>query len=69
MKKVDKLTKTCREIDRQNVSGHMPENSEISEYSPLRNFEIYLERLHPQCNRLWQFPVNVGSKADTNMHR
>jgi hypothetical protein len=62
MKKVDKLTKTCREID-------MPENSEISEYSPLRNFEIYLERLHPQCNRLWQFPVNVGSKADTNMHR
>ena len=74
MRKVDKLTKTCREIDRLNVSGRMPENSEMPEYSPVRNFETYLERLHPQCNRLWQFPTNDGSKAhimaaDTNLPR
>jgi hypothetical protein len=29
MKKVDKLTKTHREMDRENVSGHMPEDSEM----------------------------------------
>jgi hypothetical protein len=33
MKKVDKLTKTHREMDRENVSGHMPEHSEMPEDS------------------------------------
>ena len=33
MKKVDKLAKTHREIDKENVSGHMAENSEIPEDS------------------------------------
>jgi len=52
----------------------MPEDSEMPEYCPVRNFETYLEKLHPQCNRLWQFPMNVGSKAqimaaDTNLPR
>jgi hypothetical protein len=74
MKKVDQLTKTRREIDTDNVSGHMSENSEMSEYSPVRHFETYLEKRHPQCNRLCQFPMNIGSKAhimadDTNLPR
>jgi hypothetical protein len=55
MKKEDKLTKTRGETDRKNVSGHKPENSEMPEYSTVRNFEIYLEKLLPQRNRLWQF--------------
>ena len=44
----------------------------MPEYCPVRNFDTYLEKLHPQCNRLCQFPMNVGSKvqiiaADTNL--
>ena len=74
MKKVDKITKAHREMDRENVSGQMTEDSEMPEYCPVRNFEIYLEKRHPQCNRLWQFPMNAGSKAqikavDTNLPR
>jgi hypothetical protein len=74
MKNVDKLTKTHREMDRENVSGHMMDDSEMPEYYPVRNFETYLKKLHPQCNRLWQFPMNVGSivqimVADTNLPR
>ena len=43
MKKVDKLTKTHREMNRENVSGQMTEDSEMPEYCPVRNFEIYLK--------------------------
>jgi hypothetical protein len=42
MQNVDKLTKTHREMDKENVSGHMPEDSEMSEYCPVRNFETCL---------------------------
>ena len=74
MKKVDELTKNRREMGRENISGHMPEDREMLEYCPVRNCETYLQKLHPQCNRLWQFPMNVGSKvqilaADTNLPR
>jgi hypothetical protein len=41
MKKVDELTKNRREMDRENISGHMPEDREMPEYCPVRNFEIY----------------------------
>jgi hypothetical protein len=37
MKKEDKLTKTHREMDREKCSGHMPEDSEMPEYCPVRN--------------------------------
>jgi hypothetical protein len=56
MEKVDELTKNRREMDRENISGHMPEDREMPEYCPVRNFGTYLQKLHPQCNRLWQFP-------------
>ena len=56
MKKVDELTKNRREMERENISGHMPEDREMPEYCPVRNFETYLQKLHPPCNRLWQFP-------------
>jgi hypothetical protein len=32
MKKVDELTKNRREMDRENISGHMPEDREMPEY-------------------------------------
>ena len=34
----------------------MPEDREMPEYCPVRNGETYLQKLHPQCNRLWKFP-------------
>ena len=64
MKKVDELTKNRRELDRENISGHMPEDREMPEYCPVRNFETYLQKLHPQCNRLWQFPTDSFNISD-----
>jgi hypothetical protein len=32
MKKVDELTKNRREMDRKNISGHMPKDREMPEY-------------------------------------
>jgi hypothetical protein len=45
----DELTKNRMEMDRENISGHMPEDREMPEYCPVRNFETYLQKLHPQC--------------------
>ena len=64
MKKVDELTKNRREMDSENISGHMPEDREMPEYCPVRNFETYLQKLHPQCNRLWQFPKDSFNISD-----
>jgi hypothetical protein len=64
MKKVDELTNNRREMDRENISGHMPEDREMPEYCPVRNFETYLQKLHPQCNRLWQFPKDSFNISD-----
>ena len=55
MKKMDELTKTRREMDRENISWHMKEDCAMPEYCPVRNFETYFGKLQPQCNRLWQF--------------
>jgi hypothetical protein len=45
-------------------AGHMPEDREMPEYCPVRNFETYLQKLHPQCNRLWQFPKDSFNISD-----
>ena len=64
MKKVDELTKNRREMDRENISGHMPEDREMPEYCSIRNFGTYLQKLHPQCNRHWQFPKDSFNISD-----
>jgi hypothetical protein len=65
MKKVDELTKNRWEMDRENISGHMPEDPETPEYCLVRNFETYLQTLHPQCNSwLWQFPKDSFNISD-----
>jgi hypothetical protein len=51
-------------MDRENISGHMPEDREMPEYCPVRNFETYLQRINPQCNRLWQFPTDSFNISD-----
>jgi hypothetical protein len=38
------------EIDRENISGHMPEDREMPEYCPVRNFETYLQYIHKLIN-------------------
>jgi hypothetical protein len=53
-----------REMDRENISGHMLEDREMPEYCPVRNFETYLQKPHPQCNRLWQFPKDSFNVSD-----
>jgi hypothetical protein len=40
-------------MDRENISGHMPEDREMPEYCPVKNFETYLQKLHPQCHELF----------------
>jgi hypothetical protein len=45
MKKVDELTKNRREMDSENISGHMPKDREMPEYCSVRNFETYLQKL------------------------
>ena len=52
MKKVDELTKYRRDMNREHISGHMPEDPETPEYCLFRNVETYLQKIHPQCNRL-----------------
>ena len=36
----------------------------MPEYCPVRNFETDLQKLHPQCNRLWQFPKDSFNISD-----
>jgi hypothetical protein len=43
-------------MDSENISAHMPQDREMPEYCRVKNFETCLQKLHPQCNRLWQFP-------------
>ena len=52
MKKIDKLAKTHREMGKENVSGHMPKDREMSEYCPVRNFETYLEKTSPSVQHM-----------------
>jgi hypothetical protein len=53
--KKDGLTKNHREKDRENAGGVMPE-SPNNPNCPVRSFQLYVSRLHPQCDRLWQYP-------------
>ena len=64
MKKADELIKNRREMDREIISGHIPEDPETPEYCMFRNFETYLQKLHPQYNRLWQFPKDSFNISD-----
>ena len=39
-------------MDQENVSGRMPEDREIPEYCPVRNFETYLEKTSPSVQQM-----------------
>ena len=40
-------------MDQENVSGNMPEDREMPEYCPVRNFETYLEKTSPSVQQIW----------------
>ena len=55
-KVVDELTKNHMEIDkRDGGDGYMPEMPG-NPMCPVLSFENYLEKLNPNCDRLWQRP-------------
>ncbi|VDI74226.1 Hypothetical predicted protein [Mytilus galloprovincialis] len=64
LKNEDEMTKNQRESDHQKVSGHMPEDPEMSEYCPVKIFETYLSKLHLGADRLWQYPKENFNSSD-----
>ena len=64
VKKVDELAKNHRESDREKVSGHMPADENCPEYFPVINFESYISKLNPDCDRLWQYPKDSYMSTD-----
>jgi hypothetical protein len=58
--RVEEPMKMCVTNQIRNIS----EDREMPEYCPVRNFETDLQKLHPQCNRLWQFPKDSFNISD-----
>ncbi|XP_063404526.1 uncharacterized protein LOC134687991 [Mytilus trossulus] len=52
---LDELTKNHRGNDKETTSGVMPEATG-SMYCPVDSFIRYTDKLHPDCDRLWQRP-------------
>lgn len=61
-KVVDELTKNHR-LDKETSSGIMPE-IKGSIYCPVLSFGMYLSKLHPECDRLWQRPKESFLESD-----
>lgn len=55
--KRDELQKNHGAFDREAFSGFMPENKDW-DMCPVRSFELYLAKLHPDSDKLWQRPSN-----------
>lgn len=52
-KATDELTKNHRN-DTELASGHMPEEPD-NDLCPVALYELYLSKLNPKCDRLWQY--------------
>ena len=56
-KAVDEYTKYHRENENENEGdGSMPEMPPGNPLCPVLSFQRYLEKLNPNCDRLWQRP-------------
>ena len=61
MKTRDQLTKNHRGIE-EKESGIMPQNKD-DKLCPVRSFNMYLEKLNPENEMLWQIPLqNINPK-------
>jgi hypothetical protein len=52
----DEQSKNHKESDRPIVTGIMPELPHDYKMCPVRSYQEYLSKLHPDCNDLWQQP-------------
>ncbi|KAK7108296.1 hypothetical protein V1264_016053 [Littorina saxatilis] len=59
----DELTKNHRGGDEEFFSGIMPDTGD--EFCPVQSFERYIHFLHPNCNRLFQYPKASFLNDDT----
>ena len=57
MKDIDKLQKNHQEVDGQIITGYMPEIPGDT-LCPVESFREYLSHLNPECDALWQSPIN-----------
>ena len=57
----DELTKNHRETDQHIITGFMPqlknEDGSVHKMCPVRSFENYINKLHPENISLWQTPI------------
>lgn len=53
--KVDEFGSSPKENQSESITGVMPE-SVGSRLCPVKSFQLYLSKLHPDCDRLWQRP-------------
>ncbi|VDI71655.1 Hypothetical predicted protein [Mytilus galloprovincialis] len=67
VKTLDELTKNHRSSDKEKTSGIMPENSG-SEYCPVSSFEKYVNKLNPECDKLWQRPKDQFWEEDPSWY-
>ena len=42
----------------------MPADENCPEYCPVINFESYISKLNPDCDRLWQYPKDSNMSTD-----
>lgn len=62
-KVVDELTKNHK-IDKESSSGIMPEVPG-SIFCPVLSYEMYISKLHPECDKLWQRPLESFVDSDS----
>ncbi|XP_021339929.1 uncharacterized protein LOC110441157 [Mizuhopecten yessoensis] len=55
-KQIDEMMKNHRANDKENVSGIMPA-SQGSEFCPVASYELYVSKLNPENDSLWQRSV------------
>ena len=66
-KAIDELTKNHREGDKESSSGYMPENP-CDPLCPVKSFKLYLSKLHPTCDKLWQRPRDSFLENETSWY-
>ncbi|XP_048771872.2 uncharacterized protein LOC125677743 [Ostrea edulis] len=60
---MDEMTKNHRENDKENITPIMPEITD-SAYCPVSSYELYISKLNPDLDRLWQRPLSTFSEND-----
>lgn len=67
----DEEMKNRKESDKNLVTGYMPADDINHDTSPVRNFTyyMYLSKLNPKCDHLWQYPKDQFSPDDQSWYK